>query len=189
MPKPLKAFLGRLLTAIVAGTILAFLISLFQPFLDWSIKLFTPYLRLNRPHYAIVQAFLILLSLLLLGLLAKFPQKLWHSLRLGLIPFQQWVWASSVMIFWVMLEFHQARVAWGIVGVTILLTAGYNLIQRRAATVEPKQLGHLDSDLPIPEDGEDLVGRRPIINDLISDIVLEKPEVIAITGAYGEGKT
>jgi hypothetical protein len=88
-----------------------------------------------------------------------------------------------------MLEFHQARVAWGIVGVTILLTAGYNLIQRRAATVEPKQLGLLDSDLPIPEDGEDLLGRRPIINDLISDIVLEKPEVIAITGAYGEGKT
>jgi predicted KAP-like P-loop ATPase len=41
----------------------------------------------------------------------------------------------------------------------------------------------------VPEGGEDRLGRRGMIEGLISTILLEEPEVIAVTGAYGEGKT
>lgn len=42
---------------------------------------------------------------------------------------------------------------------------------------------------PVPEDGNDLLGRSDVIDALISTILFEQPVTIALTGAYGDGKT
>jgi len=44
-------------------------------------------------------------------------------------------------------------------------------------------------DLPVPEDGQDLLGRAETIDALDAKILLESPPIIAITSDYGYGKT
>jgi hypothetical protein len=187
--KTLTAFAFRLLRAVAAGTIVAFLISLLRPFLKSAGQVVEPYVKLQLPTYALTQACLVLLFLLLVVLLRKLPWKIWRSLKLGLIPFDDWIWLSSVVFFWLALELRHTLLAWGSIGLAVLLTAAGGLITRRATQAKRSPSGRVESDLPVPEGGEDLLGRREIIEGLMSTILLEEPEVIAVTGAYGEGKT
>jgi hypothetical protein len=49
--------------------------------------------------------------------------------------------------------------------------------------------GITDPDLPLAEDGQDLLGRGKLINELLNRILLDQLSVIAVTGEYGNGKT
>jgi hypothetical protein len=175
---------------VAAGTVVAFLISLFRPLVKPAGERVEPYLKLLRlPTHALTQSCLVLLSLLLIALLSKLPKRISRSWKLGLIPFPDWLLVSSVVIFWVALESGYAALAWGSIGFMVLMTAADVLIALSSAKVDRSPLGLVESDLPVQEGGEDLLGRREIIEGLVSAIVLEQPEVIAVTGAYGEGKT
>jgi hypothetical protein len=114
---------------------------------------------------------------------------MWRSLRLGLIPFRGWFWLLSVVVFWIALESSYAPLAWGSVSFAALVAVADALIGRDSAKAERIPPGLVESDLPVQEGGEDLLGRKGIVEGLVATILLEQPEVIAVTGAYGEGKT
>ena len=59
----------------------------------------------------------------------------------------------------------------------------------RRLYVNPDPSGLLEPDLPVPEDGEDLLGRRELVESVVSTILLEAPAIVAVTGRYGDGKT
>jgi KAP-like P-loop domain-containing protein len=71
----------------------------------------------------------------------------------------------------------------------VLVTAAVDFVGRGATRLPEEVSGILESDFPVPEGGEDLLGRQPIVDGLVSTILLEQPAVIAVTGGYGEGKT
>jgi hypothetical protein len=127
--------------------------------------------------------------LLLIFVLKRQPQRYWRSLRLGLIPFRAWLWVSSIAVFWLAAESSHLVLALGSLGVAGLAALGDALINRGWRSAGRIVPGLVESDLPVREGGEDLLGRGEIVEGLISTILLEQPEVIAVTGAYGEGKT
>jgi hypothetical protein len=178
-----------LFRAIAIGTVLAFFLSLSRPMIEPTRDLLGPYLTLPRPIHWKTQALIVLLLLLLIALFKKLPWRIWRSLKLGLIPLQSWLWALSVAIFWLALESHRARLAWSSLAFAGLLTGASLLIGPRSTKSSPSDPGFLESDFPVPEGGEDLLGRQGIVAALVSTIVLEQPEIIAVTGMYGEGKT
>lgn len=105
------------------------------------------------------------------------------------MPFRVWLWVSSIIAFWIAVESSHLMLALGSIGFAGLVALGDALIYRGSRSVEPLVPDLIESDLPVQEGGEDLLGRREIVEGLISTIVLEQPAVIAVTGAYGEGKT
>jgi KAP family P-loop domain len=178
----------RFLIAVAAGTTVGFLISLSRALIKSGEALLKPYL-LPLPADSLMQALVVLLLLLAIGLLKQLPRRTWRSLRLGLIPLQYWVWVPSIAVFWVAHESHHGLVAWSSVALAGLVTVLIDLIGRESVKVAPDRTGALESDLPVPEGGEDLLGRRETIEGVVSKILLEQPAIIAVTGAYGEGKT
>ncbi len=175
--------------AVAAGSALAFFISLSRPYILSVRNLVEPYFKINLPTWALWRACVVLFCLTLIAVLRQLPQKIWRSLRLGLVPFQGWLWALSVAVFWLALESCHAPLAWGSIGLALLLTAVGGLVARGSAKNRGPSIGFIEPDGPVQEDGEDLLGRRGIIDRLVSTIVQEEPEVIAVTGEYGEGKT
>ena len=173
--------------AVALGTILAFVASLFGLVEPIKCLLLKTWSRL--PSHAFEQMSVLLLSLFLLALLARLPWRFWCSLRLGLIPFS-WIWAPSVAICWLAYETHHARLASASITAAVVVTGAAQLIVRgSAADVGPDVSGFLEPDLPVPEGGEDLLGRRELVESLVSTILLETPSIIAVTGGYGDGKT
>lgn len=132
---------------------------------------------------------MVLLTLILVIVLTKLPRRFWRSLRLGLIPFD-WVWVPSVAISWLAYEGHSTRVAWACIAAAALVTVVVRWIgSTSAGYVNPDPSGLLEPDLPVPEDGEDLLGRRELVESVVSTILLEAPAIVAVTGRYGDGKT
>lgn len=177
-----------LLRAVAAGTTLAFLTSLFRPLFKPAAELLKPYL-LPLPSHTLAQALVALLSLVVIALLLKLPLKAWRSLELGLIPLQDWVWVPSVAAFWIAYELQHALLAWGSLAFAGLLTAAVGLIGRGSPKPAEGASRVLESDLPVREGGDDLLGRGEIIESLVRTILFEQPEIVAVTGAYGDGKT
>jgi hypothetical protein len=135
----LTTFPVRLFRAVAAGTSVALLISLFRPFLKSAGHAVELYVKLRLPTYALTQACLVLLFLLLVALLKKLPWKIWRSLKLGLIPFHDWIWLVSVVFFWLALELRHTLLAWGSMGLAVLLTAAGWLIIRRTTQANRSQ--------------------------------------------------
>jgi energy-coupling factor transporter transmembrane protein EcfT len=177
-----------LLYVVAIGTTLGFLISLSRPLIKLGGALLKSYL-LPLPPHTFTQALVVLLSLIAVGLLRKLPWKIWRSLKLGLIRFQDWVWGFSVVIFWLAYDSHRAALARGSIAFAVLASALADLFGRGSTKINQGMSGVLESDLPVPEGGEDLLGRQEMIGDLVSTILLEQPAIIAVTGTYGEGKT
>ncbi|MFZ1009459.1 MAG: P-loop NTPase fold protein, partial [Candidatus Sulfotelmatobacter sp.] len=63
------------------------------------------------------------------------------------------------------------------------------MIKGRPRPPEEADTPLLEPDLPVPEGGEDLLGRRELIESVVSTILLEPPPIVALTGRYGDGKT
>ena len=177
----------RFCLSVVAGTAVAFVISLlFLPF----VRIVAPYVRSPLPPHIFAQALVLVLSLVLIAIFQKLPGKVWRSLKLGLVPLSSWVWLLSVAAFWIAYGNHRIRVAWGSVALAALVTVTSYLVSRRSpSNADPRRSGLLELDLPVQENGEDLLGRREIIESLVSTILLESPAIIAVTGKYGDGKT
>ena len=177
----------RFCIAVLLGTVLAFLISLLSVPLG---RIVAPYLRSPLPTHSFAQAFVVILSLALIAIFNKFPAKIWRSLKRGLIPISSWVWVLSVAVFWIASEHRHPKAAWGSIALATLVTVSAHLVSRRPTTnANPTVSGLLEPDLPVQENGEDLLGRGDIIESLVSTILLESPAIVAVTGKYGDGKT
>jgi hypothetical protein len=128
--------------------------------------------------------------LLVVAALKNLPAKIWHSLRLGLVPISNWVWAIATAAFWIAYERHRTGVAWGSLASAAAVSITAYLIGKASTSgADRRGTGLLDPDLPVAEGGEDLLGREGMIESLVSTILLEPPAVIAVTGGYGDGKT
>jgi hypothetical protein len=180
---------GGFFRAVASGTTIAFLFLLFQPMLAPLEQALEPYLKLKPPFYTSIQVLIVLLALSLIGAFSSWPKKVCRSLRLGLIPFPNWIWATSAVVFWISLEYHHFLLAWSSIALAGLSHAAVALVDQGLVKPEHSALQVMESDLPVPESGEDLLGRREIIEGLVSRILLEQPQIIAVTGVYGEGKT
>jgi hypothetical protein len=180
----------RLLWYVATGTALASLLSLCYPLIRSAGKdLIDAYLDLPTPPHAIWRVLAMLGSLLLIALLARLPSRIWRSLRLGLISLD-WIWMPAVALSWLAYEKHYAQLAWGSLAVAALVTFAAILASLNSEnTVDPSGSRFIEPDLPVPEGGEDLLGRRELIESVVSTILLEPPTIIAVTGKYGDGKT
>src|SRR5579864_6319659 len=174
--------------AVAVGTVVAFLISL--PLVKSAGKLFDPYLKSHLPPLALAQAVVVLLALASLLFFRGLPWKIWRSVQFGLIPVRGWMFGLPLIAaFWILLGLQHFFLALGSLALSALLTIAVDIPRRDPAKADPSVSRFLESDLPVSEDGEDLLGRGELIKSLVSTIVLEQPAVIAITGAYGKGKT
>jgi len=143
---------------------------------------------LYRPHHLWVYLALIAIPAFFI-LFCEFLPKLWRSLRLGLVELQFWTWTLACSALIVLFEWHHVMS-----GLLVLIAAGYlssALSQlSHTSTAHPKQDTYeTDPDLPLLENGKDLLGRDEIINYIADTIIRERPSVIALTGNYGAGKT
>ena len=180
---------GFLLT-VAAGTVLAFLISLFRPIAESTWRLLEPYLKFRPPAHSAEQVLVVILSLALIALLRELPERIWRSLRLGLIPLRNWTWGLPLAVaFWALFGSQRLFLAFGTIALACLLAAGAKLLRKSPSRNERRAVSVIESDLPVPENGEDLLGRGETVRSLVSVIVLEQPAIIAVTGAYGKGKT
>lgn len=85
-----------------------------------------------------------------------------------------------------MLDFRPPLAVSGFV-VAYIVVRAIRFAAKATKAEEPRC--ELEPDLPIPENGEDLLSRQDTIDGLISTLLLEEPTVIAVTGTYGDGKT
>lgn len=179
------------LSSVFLGTSVAYLILLSGAPHKLAIGFVSKYRGAHAPSHAGEQAVVALVAALatLIIFLPRVAQKIGRSLKLRLIPLQNWVWAPAVTVFWVAVEWHHMKTAWASLFLAAFAAGAVQLIGRGPARSNPDVSGFLEADLPIPEDGKDLLDRREMVESLVSTILLEPPAIIAITGAYGDGKT
>ena len=179
----------HLLTAVAVGTVFAFLISAFHYILGSFGNRILAYLKLRLPSNAVLEVGVMLLTFLLIAVLTNLPRRVLRSLGLGLIPFD-WVWVPAVTIAWLAYEENNTRIAWASIASAALVTVVARWIgSSSAGDVGSASSGFLEPDLPVAEDGEDLLGRGELVQSVVSAILLETPAIIAVTGRYGDGKT
>jgi hypothetical protein len=184
----LKLGAAGFLFAMAAGTCLAFVIS--SPLIGSVGHFLAPYLKLHFPPRTIAQAGVVLLAFVCLALFKGIPGRMWRSLRLGLMPVRDWMCGLPLVVaFWMLLGSRRPLLAWTSLALGAVLTIAAGALLRGSSKTGKGLSRFLESDLPVPEDGEDLLGRGDRIKALVSTIVLEQPAIIAVTGAYGKGKT
>jgi len=174
-------------SAVAIGTLVGFLSSVLLPSLE---QLFATYSHFLLAPHTLLRAGVVLLCLILIAVLNGFPQKLWRSLELGLVPVSPWVWAFSVAILWVAYDKRSRTLASASVVAAALLngaTYAINKVAMRSTVQQEPEV--LDPDLPVPEYGKDLLRREAMIDSLVSTLLLESPPIVAVTGRYGDGKT
>ncbi len=176
------------LRAVIAGTALGFLVSICRPLIGSATLRLQPYLVRLPPH-ALAQVLLVALMLFLMALFARLPRKIWVSAKFGLIPLPECIWVLFTAAFWVAYDAHDVFLALSCIPIAALLTMASGQVARSSRQIAPQGASLVESDLPVPEGGRDLLGRREIIDGLVSMILLEQPTVVAVTGAYGDGKT
>ena len=191
--KPSKKFISvektaRLLTAIAAGTMLAFLLRLLFPLIIPDEQVLKAYVKQSLPVHTLAMAVTVGIAVIAVIVFTVLI-RIWHSLRLGLMRLPIWFWICLVAAFWALVESHHYRFAlWTLVS-AIVLPLVIKACARRSADAPQRDSEIIEPDLPVPENGEDLLGRRPFVELLVSRILLEKPLVIAVTAPYGDGKT
>jgi hypothetical protein len=176
------------LTAVAAGTTVAFLLRFFFPLLVPDEEILRAYVRRSLPPHAVAMALTFCIAILAI-IIADVVARIWRSLRLGLIRLPLWFWVCAVAGFWLLLESRHFRLALGALVSAVVLSLVMRACARKTADTPRQDSLIFDPDLPVPEDGEDLLGRRPLVEELVSRILLEKPLVIAVTAPYGVGKT
>ena len=145
----MRAGFPAFLRALLAGTGLGFLVSVLSPLRKPAHDVVAPYLRLLPPH-ARTQALLALVLLLIMGLLAKLPEKIVRSLRHGLIPLIHWTWALCSALLWVSYDWHYLLLAKATFLFTVLVSV-IALIRRTSPEITSKRRRLIESDLPISE--------------------------------------
>jgi len=195
----MRVLLGRLfknapraygfLSSIAVGTAAAILILLYDvprlvtknlPNPEWHLPLYK-----GAEGLTLVVAILLVLVIALAHSLTKIRR----SLKLGLIPIEKYVWAPAITAFWIAYERHNTKTAWGCIVLASLATPAVKLLRRGAIQQGLSPSGLVEGDLPLAEGGEDLLDRRETVESLVSTVLLDPPTVIAVTGAYGDGKT
>jgi KAP family P-loop domain len=173
--------------AIVAlGTGVAFTIGLLFPLFQDDEILLWSYAKHSTPNHSLALAVVIVAALLIV--IALSMQKLWRSLRLGLVLFSLSTWFLVVVIFWLLIFTRHPLVA-----TTVIIGAAIGALSidllRKTVNDSPPSFEGGETDLPISEEGQDLLGRGDAVESLIFKIVYERPAIIAITAPYGRGKT
>ena len=179
---------ARWLTAVVAGTALAFLLWFLFPLAVPDEQILQAYIKQSLPPHAIAMAFIIGIAVIA-AIILTLRVRIWQSLQLGLIRLPFWFWICAVAGFWLLVESHHDDFALGTVVGAVVLSLLIRACARQIADTPRQDSQIFDPDLPVPENGEDLLGRRPLVEELVSRILLEKPLVIAVTASYGVGKT
>src|SRR6266436_2056860 len=177
-----------LLTAIAAGTTLAFLLRFLFPLVIPDEQVLKTYVKQSLPVHTLAMAVTVGIAIIAIIALTVLV-RVWHSLRLGLMRLPIWFWICLVAGFWVLVESHHYGFALGTLVSAVVLPLVVKACARRSADAPQQDSKIIDPDLPVPENGEDLLGRRPFVELLVSRILLEKPSVIAVTAPYGDGKT
>jgi len=115
-------------------------------------------------------------------------KKLWWSLRLGLVSIEYWVWILALSLFFILIDLGHLYLAFGsVIAAETVFCVLQRIYPEFPSAGEPDYI--MDPDLPVAENGKDLLDRADIINQLSSLIIRERPSVIALTGGYGDGKT
>jgi hypothetical protein len=121
------------------------------------------------------------------AILLLFP-RVSKSLRLGLLSPIYYLWITALALFDVFIGRRHYFSAVLTLVVSACLTYVANILRERpspSGTIEDP----IDPDLPVAEDGTDLLNRAEIINGLASIVLREQPSVAALIGGYGDGKT
>jgi hypothetical protein len=177
----------RACIAVITGTMLAFGLWLCFRLVKPNLEALRAYKQM-LPFHSIGMALTVGASLLLFAALTM-ALRLWRSLTLGLVRFPMSVWVMCVAAFWLLMESSHPRLAFVPIVGGALLALALKSSGRRTSEPRRKPTDALEEDLPVPQNGVDLLGRRAIIDTLIGRVLFERPLVIAVTGPYGEGKT
>jgi hypothetical protein len=181
--------LASFLRSVAVGTILASCFLLSTPLLKEAESVLDYLYAWPLPVHALDQAVVVVLSLTLITIFMKLPWKIWRSLRLGLIPVGSLIWAPATTVFWIAFDWRYYKTATASLTVALLITAAAWLVNYRKPADQRQPTTLLEMDLPVAEDGTDLLGRQSLIEELVSAILIESPPTIAVTGEYGDGKT
>jgi hypothetical protein len=176
----------RFCATVALGTGVAFSIGLLFPLFQDDETLLWSYAKHSIPNHSLALSVVIVVALLIAITLSM--QKLWRSLRLGLVPYSLSTSFLVVVIFWLLVFARQPRVAIAVISGAAIGAFSIDFLKRTANDVPPFFKGG-ETDLPLPEDGQDLLGRGDAVEGLIFKIVYERPAIIAITAPYGRGKT
>jgi hypothetical protein len=179
---------ARGLAALVAGTSLAFLLLFLFPLAIPKLQVLTAYTTHALPLHAVAMIVTIAIAGIAIIILTA-ALKIWRSLRIGLVRFPLWFGALLVAGFWLLVESRHYRLALATMVVACSLPLLIKAFGARSAGVRRQDSKAIDADLPVAENGEDLLGRRPFVEALASRILLEQPLIIAVTAPYGDGKT
>lgn len=176
------------LAAIAAGTTLAFLLRFLFPLIIPGEEILKAYVKQSLPVHTLAMAITVGIAVgAIIALIVRV--RIWRSLRLGLIRFPIWFWICLVAGFWVLVESHHYGFALETLVSAVVLLLVIKACARPSADAPRQDSTIIEPDLPVPENGEDLLGRRPFVELLVSRILLEKPLVMAVTAPYGDGKT
>jgi KAP family P-loop domain len=174
-------------TTIILGTGLAFILRLLFSLLKLNEELLRAYAKGSLPIHAMAMGIVIGIACLLI--LVSIAEKLWRSLRLGLLSFSMPIWVACIAIFWLSIESHYFRLAITMIFGPVIVALLINLFRNRPVKDQRQALEGTEVDLPLPENGQDLLGRMDIVNAVVAKILLEHTPIIAITAPYGNGKT
>ena len=183
----LRAALLSHLAALVLGTACAFLVSLLLPLMTSPLR---AYLLYPYPAHSFLQAIITILSLVAIAILVGLPHKIWRSLKLRVMPVSSCVWGLGIAAAWISAERSFYSIAEVAILSSLLISIGVYLISKPHKDKDPDgDFQTIYSDLPLPENGEDLLGLQGMVTNVVSSILLEKPAIMAIMGQYGDGKT
>jgi hypothetical protein len=131
--------------------------------------------------------FITVISLLVLVSGIDLYFRIFKSLRANLFDLAFWLAFCSGFALWVLLEIESLRLALSTAGTLFLLS----LVGACIGQIEwsETESARFHSDRPIAEEGADLLGRGSLIQEVVSVLRTERPTVMAVTGAYGSGKT
>jgi KAP-like P-loop domain-containing protein len=120
--------------------------------------------------------------------LVDFLKKLWISWRAGLVSGigVSWFLASALTFSFFNLtgsSLFLFLLAFGVAGTLLVF---YRDLRIGGAA---ESLSEADPDRPISESEEDIVGRGPVVGSIVRAIVNDVVPVVALTGAFGDGKT
>jgi KAP family P-loop domain len=178
---------SRFLAVVILGTGAAFLLLLLIPLIKPNGEILKTYGKQSLPIHSIVMAIVVGVAfvVILLGSLGK----AWRSLRLGLVPFSSTIWFVCILIFWLSVELHVLWLAIAAIaspGAVALLIKG---LRKHPKQNQSKGQEDFETDLPVPENGRDLLGRGETVETVVAKILLERPSIMAIIAPYGDGKT
>jgi hypothetical protein len=141
-----------------------------------------------KDGYATLLAIVFVASFLYGVRLYTFLLRILRSWRSGLVTGIEVMWFVSAGAAFTRLSFTGRYRSLLLLGVGVLGTV---LIWYRDSLVERKAAVALeaDPDKPIEEAGEDILNRGTVVGSIVRAIVSDLVPVLALTGAYGDGKT